>query len=505
MKPLSFFVLVLSFLLLLIGCDNGSDGNSTLFAGGSSSTPVVAPPTGTGGAGPNLGVVSVAFSTGTDPVIVEIGNTGLGIATAVGTPPGGVFSLGTQTTATTGGTFAINASAGLIDFTGFTSAGQATVVVNYTAGVNVNEVFTVIVPLSFSPASPGSAFVGGGDQLGITTALGFPTGGTFSIATQSAGGTGGTFAIDTASGVIDFNGPFTATGTATADVQYVSSLGTFNLTYTVDVSNAPTVMATPASPQNVYVGGPDLAVSCVGSPAGGTFSLVSPVTGGTGGTFSIDPTTGDLDFTGPFTATGIASVTVDYDTGAVSATLNYTVFVVRGLILTAVFDGARTGQTPKGIELYVNADIADLSIFAIGCANNGGGTDGIEFTFPADTATAGSYIYVGSETTEFTTFFGFAPDYVSSTGVGVNGDDAMELFQSGSVIDTFGEITYATAPTFATWNYDNSWGYRNDATGPDGSTFIIGNWSFGGSGAIAGSTTTNATASVPIPIGTYTP
>ena len=31
----------------------------------------------------------------------------------------------------------------------------------------------------------------------------------------------------------------------------------------------------------------------------------------------------------------------------------------------------------------MNRDIADLSRYSLGVANNGGGTDGIEFTFPS--------------------------------------------------------------------------------------------------------------------------
>ena len=44
------------------------------------------------------------------------------------------------------------------------------------------------------------------------------------------------------------------------------------------------------------------------------------------------------------------------------------------LIITAVFDGPLTGGTPKGVELYVVNNIADLSIYGLGAANNGGGT-----------------------------------------------------------------------------------------------------------------------------------
>ena len=51
-----------------------------------------------------------------------------------------------------------------------------------------------------------------------------------------------------------------------------------------------------------------------------------------------------------------------------------------GLIVSGVIDGPVTGGLPKAIELYATSDIADLSIYGVGSANNGGGSDGEEFT-----------------------------------------------------------------------------------------------------------------------------
>lgn len=169
------------------------------------------------------------------------------------------------------------------------------------------------------------------------------------------------------------------------------------------------------------------------------------------------------------------------------------------LIITAVYDADLPGGLPKGVELYVTADIADLSIYGLGSANNGGGTDGEEFTFTADAVTAGSYIYVASEATEFQNFFGFAPDYTDSA-MGINGDDAVELFMSGGVIDVFGDIN--VDGTGQTWEYMDGWAYRNDGTGPDGSTWTEANWTFSGINALD-TETSNATAATPIPIRTY--
>ena len=52
-------------------------------------------------------------------------------------------------------------------------------------------------------------------------------------------------------------------------------------------------------------------------------------------------------------------------------------------------------------------DVADLSAYGLGSANDGGGSDGVEFSFPAVSASAGDLIYVATESTGFTDFFGF--------------------------------------------------------------------------------------------------
>lgn len=172
--------------------------------------------------------------------------------------------------------------------------------------------------------------------------------------------------------------------------------------------------------------------------------------------------------------------------------------VTNALVLTGVFDGP-VNSNPKGVEITALADIADLSLFGLGSANNGGGTDGQEFTFPSVSLNAGDVIYVASESTDFTSFFGFAPDYTTGA-MGINGDDAIELFENGVVIDTFGEpdVNGDGEP----WDYTDGWAYRVDNTGPDGG-FVLANWTFSGIDQLEGGTT-NATTTVPFPIATYT-
>ena len=127
------------------------------------------------------------------------------------------------------------------------------------------------------------------------------------------------------------------------------------------------------------------------------------------------------------------------------------------LVITGVFDGPLTGGIPKAVEVYVVSNVADLSIYGIGAANNGGGTDGEEFTFPAGGATAGTYLYIATESPQFEAFFGFAPNYTSGAA-SINGDDAIELFENGAVVDVFGEIDVDGSGT--AWEYLDGWAYR---------------------------------------------
>jgi PKD repeat protein len=170
------------------------------------------------------------------------------------------------------------------------------------------------------------------------------------------------------------------------------------------------------------------------------------------------------------------------------------------LVISGVVDGPLPGGLPKAIEVYAINNISDLSNYGLGSANNGQGSDGEEFTFPSDAATAGDYIYVASESTEFSNFFGFAPNY-ESDAANINGDDAIELFLNGNVIDVFGDINQDGSGE--PWEYLDGWVYRIDGTGPDGTNFVLGNFSYSGVD-IWGGATTNSEASIPFPIGTYT-
>lgn len=178
-------------------------------------------------------------------------------------------------------------------------------------------------------------------------------------------------------------------------------------------------------------------------------------------------------------------------------------------LISGVLDGPLPGGLPKTIELYAINDIPDLSDYGIGTASNQGGAVNIEFVFYGS-ANAGDFLYIATEQAKFNEFFGFDPDFVDNV-TSINGDDAIVLFNnvvddgsgnlSGDIIDSFGVIT--VDGTGEPWEYLDGWAYRVSGTGPDGTTFVLGNWTFSGINALDGATT-NSAANSPFPIGTFT-
>jgi hypothetical protein len=143
------------------------------------------------------------------------------------------------------------------------------------------------------------------------------------------------------------------------------------------------------------------------------------------------------------------------------------------LLIAGVIDGDLNGGYPKGVELYACAPIADLSIYGLGSANNGGGSDGQEVFLPALSVAAGERLYVGAAPDGWYGVFGFTPDY-SDGDLDVNGNDAIELYREGVVIDLFGESDDNGAGT--AWNYADGYAYRDSHTGPNHGAFEPGRW-----------------------------
>ncbi|MGB3292992.1 MAG: ExeM/NucH family extracellular endonuclease [Phormidesmis sp.] len=167
------------------------------------------------------------------------------------------------------------------------------------------------------------------------------------------------------------------------------------------------------------------------------------------------------------------------------------------LIVTGVIDGPLAGGVPKAVEFYVVNDIADLSLYGFGAANNGGGSDGQEYTF-SGSARAGDYLYISSETAGFTSFFGFAPTDTAGAA-NINGDDAIELFQNGTVVDVFGQPD--VDGTGQPWEYQDGWAYRQPGTSADGS-FSLSQWTFSSPGVL-NRPVENSAAAVPFPARTF--
>ncbi len=168
------------------------------------------------------------------------------------------------------------------------------------------------------------------------------------------------------------------------------------------------------------------------------------------------------------------------------------------LIIRGVIDGPLSGGVPKAIELYAISAIADLSVYGLESANNGGAAAGPEYTL-SGAAAAGDVLYIASETTGFQSFFGFAPTDTSGVA-SINGDDAIVLYENSAIVDVFGEV--GVDGTGRPWDYLDGWASR--VAGGPSATFDIAEWRFSGPNALDGETT-NATAATPFPLDGYTP
>ncbi|MBV42149.1 MAG: hypothetical protein CL834_03865 [Crocinitomicaceae bacterium] len=141
-----------------------------------------------------------------------------------------------------------------------------------------------------------------------------------------------------------------------------------------------------------------------------------------------------------------------------------------GVIDFTVPEGGAAG---KAIHLVALADISDLSIFAIGVANNGGGTDGEEYTLCAESASAGDDILIVRDAAAMESYFSYCFSEFElvcegTNAISQNGDDAIELFEMGVVIETFGDPNVDGSGE--AWEYSDSWAYQN----------TDGEWTYGG-------------------------
>ena len=416
-------------------------------------------------------------------------------------------------------------------------------IVHTRGAVNTGQTFGAAVPSvnlgvdiinldyfeGFGPSSEGSFSVIGAnltDNISISVPntnfeLSLTSGGTFGssvVVTQSGGTASGTVFVRLSSGLSA--GPYTVDATASSPG---ATDDTVNLSGTVSPADPQITVTAFLDPLNYSAGSGPSAVDSftveglfltsdivVTSPSaafelslmsGGTFTGSVNVPFGSGTVMATDvfvrlasslpegPYSGDITVS----STGVTDELVAVTGNVFGPPTN-------NLVLTGAYDGPLTGGIPKGIELYVIGDIPDLSKFGVSSITNGGGSSAgnIEYTFPADAVSAGTHIWLATESPQFTAFFGFAPTYTNGV-VGINGDDAIELYENGVIIDTFGDVDMDGSGE--PWDYLDGWAYRLNNTGPDGG-FVLANWYFSGANALDGETS-NSTAATPFPISSY--
>lgn len=155
------------------------------------------------------------------------------------------------------------------------------------------------------------------------------------------------------------------------------------------------------------------------------------------------------------------------------------------------FDLPSAGNDGKAIHLIANSDIPDLSIYGIGVANNGGGSDGQEDNFPVMSVSAGDHILFAISPIAMENYFGLCFsdfDHVLDAGSAIsqNGDDAIELYEQNQVIETFGDVNVDGSGEV--WEYTDSWAYK------------LGNeWTYGGINCTDDSET-SASSNCPYPL-----
>ena len=171
------------------------------------------------------------------------------------------------------------------------------------------------------------------------------------------------------------------------------------------------------------------------------------------------------------------------------------------LLLTGIIDGPLPGGTPKALELYTLCEILDLSAYGLGRSTNGLGSGGLQYSLPFGAVGASTYLYIASTATNFATWFGAgAPNLLGTSSVlSVDGNDALELYHNGVVVDRLGEPNNASA--VQPWHYTDGWAYRVSGTGPS-AIWQLDSFRYSGNLALA-SCTNNTACTTRFPIGTY--
>ncbi len=171
---------------------------------------------------------------------------------------------------------------------------------------------------------------------------------------------------------------------------------------------------------------------------------------------------------------------------------------VSDLIITGIVDGNLSGGNPKGIELYACGTV-DLSDYEVWLSANGGTFGNIAVGWSG--TFTNQFIYLSNDASEFSTVFGSSGDFANlfiDGQVAGNGNDAFQIREAatGTVIDQVGDNSGSGVN-----NYQDSYLYRVDDTGPDGG-WVASNWNIPGNNTLD-PFTAPADVAANVPFGTY--
>jgi hypothetical protein len=172
-------------------------------------------------------------------------------------------------------------------------------------------------------------------------------------------------------------------------------------------------------------------------------------------------------------------------------------------VITGIMDGDCNGGNPKVLEIYASGTVnfadysvenqtnanttwgATLSLAPLGTVTNGfvyvilGGTPGVTATDPTPIEN-GARFALEFPAISLTSVLNPPTGTDLPQPMNVNGDDRLRIINSTTlaVIDQFG--VEGEDGSGKPWEYLDSWAKRNNGTGPDGASFNVANWTFGG-------------------------
>ena len=162
------------------------------------------------------------------------------------------------------------------------------------------------------------------------------------------------------------------------------------------------------------------------------------------------------------------------------------------LYITAIVD-PDVDFNARVMEIYVEGT-EDLSNYDLQRAAN---DPVFDETFNLSGTFTDQFVYIVNDDTAFDSVFGsgFAPTIESGSMTGT-GNDGFRIVLDGTntVVDVVGEG--------GTNNYNDSYLYRNDNTGPD-TAWIAANWTIPGNGTL--DSLDEAGTAAAVPLGTFTP